>query len=85
MQIFSKNVYLYLPDNLHFSCTFRLFFFPLSIIPIKFIKENYKSWYKVQMFVHPACFQDAFWNVPLIRCPLKSQGEKKVKIYNIFP
>lgn len=58
--------YLYLPHNLHFSCTFRLFFFPLSIIPIKFVKENYKRWYKVQMLIHPTCFQDAFWNVPLI-------------------
>lgn len=32
------------------------------------------------MLVHPACFQDAFGNVPLIRCPLKSQ-KKKSKFY----
>lgn len=67
----------HIPDNLNFSCTFRLFLFPLWVIPVQFIEQNYQSRDQVQMFIHPAGFQDAFGDVPFIRCSLDRNSQHK--------
>lgn len=75
-QAFSEGkLNVHLPDNLHFSCTFGLFLFPLWIVPVQFIEENNQCWHQVQMFIHPTCFQDAFRDIPLIGCSLDRYKE----------
>lgn len=55
-----------LPDDLYFSGTLRLLLFPLSIVPIQFVEEHDQCRHEVQVLIHPACFKDAFRDVPLI-------------------
>lgn len=64
-----------LPHNLYFSCTFRLFLFPLRVIPIQLVEQNNQGRYQVQMFIHPARLQNAFRDVPLIGRALDTHTE----------
>lgn len=71
------------PDNFNSSSTFRLFFFPLWLIPVQFIEHHNKCRNQIQVFVHPTSLQDSFWNIPFIGCPLKTlrllkQGNKSI-------
>lgn len=72
---FSNYNNVHLPYNLHLSGTFRLFLLPCWVVPVQLVEQNHQSWYQVQVFMHPSCFQDAFGDVPLIGSPLHRQTE----------
>ena len=48
-----------------------MFGLPIWIIPFKISKQNQYTRNEVKVFVSPASFQYAFWNVPFIGCSLK--------------
>lgn len=70
---YESSANLHLPHNLHFGCTFRLFLLPLRVVPVQLVEENNQSRYEIEVFIHPTCFQDAFRDVPLVRCSLRDR------------
>ena len=74
----------HVPDFFQFWCTFSLFFFPLRIIPVKFIKHHHHSRGKVKMLMHPFCLQDAFRYVPFI-CGALEIGNKSWLLQKLQP
>lgn len=62
------------PNNFHLSGTLGLLLLPLRVVPVQLVEEDHQGRHQVEMFVHPACFQDALWDVPLIGSALPEQS-----------
>lgn len=65
-----------IPDNFHPSSTFGLLFFPLRLIPVQLIEHHNKCRHQIQVLVHPAGFQNTFWNIPFIGRSLQASTNK---------
>lgn len=66
------------PNYFHLGGTLGLFLLPLRVVPVQFVEEDHQSRHQVEMFVHPACFQDALWDVPLVGSPLQVQSTREI-------